>query len=234
LSNGEFYLARTDRKELFPLASAWALRFDIEPATDRSKILDAIKKVGKPNIGGYGGDAFYSGLLNAGGGDFVVRDLVRYRPMLQDNKANWESFGGAEANHAWTAYPAYIFLKYICGIQPTSGGFTTFDVRPETGGLNFAEGTVPTVKGPISTRWEKPAAESFSLSVSVPANTRAAVYLPKLDTEGFAVTESGKRLWPEATGTKNPGVLAVSEEGASIKCVVGAGTYRFEESTLSP
>jgi alpha-L-rhamnosidase len=32
LFNGDFYLARTDRKEMFPLASAWALRFDIVPA----------------------------------------------------------------------------------------------------------------------------------------------------------------------------------------------------------
>ena len=77
LFNGEFYLARTDRKEMFPLASAWALRFDIVPEAAKSKVLAAIEKAGKPDIGGYGGDAFYSGLLNAGGGDFVVRDLVR-------------------------------------------------------------------------------------------------------------------------------------------------------------
>ena len=83
-------------------------------------------------VGGYGGDAFYSGLLHAGGGDFTVDDLKRYRPMLEGNDANWESFGDAGANHAWTSYPAYIFLKYICGIQPTGGGFGTFDVRPET------------------------------------------------------------------------------------------------------
>src|ERR1051326_7056185 len=48
LFNGQFYLARTDRKEMFPLASAWALRFDIEPATDKSKILDAIEKAERP------------------------------------------------------------------------------------------------------------------------------------------------------------------------------------------
>jgi hypothetical protein len=133
LLSGDYYLARTDRKEMFPLASAWALRFDIEPEADKSKILEAIEKVGKPDIGGYGGDAFYSGLFNADGGAFAVHDLARYRPMLEDNKANWEGFHpgrNVEVNHAWTAYPAYIFLKYICGIQPTSGGFATFDVRP--------------------------------------------------------------------------------------------------------
>ncbi|HEX4120233.1 MAG TPA: family 78 glycoside hydrolase catalytic domain, partial [Verrucomicrobiae bacterium] len=149
LFNGEFYLARTDRKEMFPLASAWPLRFDIEPAEVKPKLLATIEKAGKPNLGGYGGDAFYSGVLNAGGEDFVVRDLARYRPMLEGNKANWESFGGGEANHAWTSYPGYLFQKYILGLQPTSGGFATFDVRPETGGLNFAEGAVPTVKGLI-------------------------------------------------------------------------------------
>ena len=232
LFNGEFYLARTDRKEMFPLASAWALRFDLEPAADKSKILAAIRKAGKPDIGGYGGDAFYSGLLNAGGGDFVVRDLARYRPMLEENKANWESFqlAAAEVNHAWTAYPGYLFLKYICGIQPTSGGFATFDVRPETGGLTFAEGTVPTVKGLITTRWEKSADGQFSLSVNVPANTRASIYIPKLSTGNFTITESGKLLWPAKSEVKDPGVLAVSEEDSSIKCLVGAGDYRFSEA----
>jgi alpha-L-rhamnosidase len=230
LFNGEFYLARTDRKEMFPLASAWALRFDIVPEAFKSKVLAAIEKPGKPNIGGYGGDAFYSGLLNAGDGDFVVRDLVRYRPMLEDNKANWESFGGAEANHAWTAYPGYLFQKYICGIQPTGGGFATFDVRPETGGLTFAEGVVPTVKGLITTRWKKGPNGAFVLSVLVPPNTRASIYIPKLAKGNFTITESGKRLWPAVPVVEDPGVLAVSEEAATVKCVAGGGHYRFCEA----
>jgi alpha-L-rhamnosidase len=233
LFNGHFYLARTDRKEMFPLASAWAFRFDIERPEDKARIVDVIEKGGKPNIGGYGGDAFYSGLLNAGGGEFVVRDLARYRPMLEDNKANWESFGGAEANHAWTSYPAYIFLKYICGIQPTSGGFATFDIRPETGGLTFAEGAVPTVKGTITSRWEKGAEGRFSLSVHVPANTRATIHIPKLSPK-FRISESGKLLWPGKSQPDDPGVFAVTETSPSIQFVVGAGDYRFRETPLNP
>ena len=233
LFNGEFYRARTDRQEMFPLASAWALRFDLVPEAAKAKVLAAIRSAGKPNLGGYGGDAFYSGLLNAGGGDLVVRDLVRYRPMLAANQANWESFnpGGGEANHAWTAYPGYLFLKYISGIQPTSGGFATFDVRPETGGLKFAEGTVPTVKGRITTHWEKSGQGGLSLSVVVPPNTRASIYLPKPAAGTPTLMESGKRLWPATHTAHDPGVLAVSEEGACIKCLVGAGNYRFSESS---
>jgi alpha-L-rhamnosidase len=229
LFNGEYYLARTDTNRFFPLASAWALRFNIEPEADKSKILAAIEQGGKPAIGGYGGDALYSGLLNAGGGDFAVRDLARYRPMLEENKANWETWGpGDEVNHAWTSYPAYIFLKYICGIQPTSGGFATFDVRPETGGLTFAEGAVPTVKGLISTRWEKSGDGNFALKIKVPANTRASIYIPKLTSGKFTLAESGKTLWPDKE-VNDPGVLAVSEEDSSIKCTVGAGEYNFRE-----
>jgi alpha-L-rhamnosidase len=233
VSDGEYYLARTDTNKLFALASAWALRFDIEPPPDKSKILATIEKVGKPDIGGYGGDALYSGLLNAGAGAFAVSDLARYRPMLNSNKACWEGFQlvrGYQANHAWTSYPGYLFQKYILGIQPTSGGFATFDVRPETGGLTFAEGTVPTVKGLITTRWEKSPNGGFSLSVSVPANTRAAIYIPKLFKGEFAITESGRRLWPAESAAEDPGVLAVSDEDSSIKCLVGAGAYRFREA----
>jgi alpha-L-rhamnosidase len=230
LFNGAFYLSRPDRKEMFPLASAWALRFDIEPPAARSNILATILAPGRPNLGGYGGDAFYSGVLNAGGGAFVVSDLNRYRPMLEGNQANWESFDlPQEANHAWTAYPGYIFQKYICGIQPTSGGFATFDVRPETGGLTFAEGAVPTVKGLITTRWEKTASGEFALSVDVPANTEASIYIPKLAAANFTVTESGKLLWPAKSAVEDQGVKSVAENGLSIKCLVGAGVYHFRE-----
>jgi alpha-L-rhamnosidase len=232
LLNGDYYLARTDRKGLFPLASAWALRFDIEPAADKAKILEAIEKVGTPDIGGYGGDAFYNGLFNAGGGAFAVHDLARYRLMLDSNKANWEGFyqgKNVEVNHAWTAYPGYIFLKYICGIQPTSGGFATFDVRPSTGGLTFAGGSVPTVKGLISTRWEKGDHGGFSLDIRVPANTRASVYIPELSKRSITVMESGKRIWPAAPEIHDPGLLAVSEEDSCIKCLAAAGEYHFSE-----
>jgi alpha-L-rhamnosidase len=228
--NGEYYLARTDTNGMYPLASAWALRFDIEPVAAKSKILAAMLAPGKPNLGGYGGDAFYDGVFNAGGGAFAVQDLARYHQMLEGNQANWESFFGNAVNHAWTAYPGYLFLKHICGIQPTSGGFATFDVRPETGGLTFAEGAVPTVKGLITTRWEKSGDGRLSLSIHVPANTRATVYLPKLAQGDVTLVESGKVLWPATSEIKDPGVLAVSADNFAIKCLVGAGDYRFRET----
>jgi alpha-L-rhamnosidase len=236
LFNGEHYLARTDRAEMYPLASAWPLRFGLEPPAARSKIVNAIIKGAGPEsanfkLGGYGGDAFYSALLKAGAGEFVARDLARYRPMLESNQACWETFNfspGIEVNHAWTSYPAYLLLKHIIGIQPTSGGFATFDIRPVTGGLAFAEGAVPTVKGLIAVRWEIDPQGRFGLSVEVPANTKASVYVPKPAEGDIVLMESGTQVWPVVReGAAAVGVLAVKEEEAWIKCVVGSGTYRF-------
>jgi len=107
-------------------------------------------------------------------------------------------------------------------------------VRPKTGGLTFAEGTVPTVKGLITTRWEKQDNGQFSLSVHVPASTRATVYVPKLINSDFLITESGKRIWPAQSTADDPGVLAISEDDACIKCLVASGDYHFGEKPSNP
>jgi alpha-L-rhamnosidase len=230
LFNGQYYLARTNRKGMFPLASAWALRFDLVPPAAKARVLASIREHGTPILGGYGGDAFYSGLLHAGGmGDFVVRDLERYRLMLKGNGANWESFnGGGEYNHAWTAYPGYLFQKYISGIQPTGGGFSTFDVRPEIAGLSFAESAVPTIKGLITTRWEKLAGHRLGLSLTVPPGAEATLFIPGPAGDIATVEESGVILWPIRPGARVPGVVAVAEENGSIRCRLRAGAYHFK------
>lgn len=239
LFNGDFYLVRPDSTRMYPLASAWPLRFDIELAAARPRILARVENAGKPEIGGYGGDALYAGMLNAGDGDYVVRDLARYRPMLEGNDANWESFElnpsrGYEVNHAWTAYPGYLLQKYFAGIQPTSGGFATFDVRPVVSGLRYAQGTVPTVKGLVTTSWKRKSDGRFELSVIVPANTSATVYIPKLTNGNITITESGRQLWPVKYGIRDLGVIKVAEDSSAIKCLVGSGHYRFLEMSPDP
>ncbi len=44
------------------------------------------------------------------------------------------------------------------------------------------------------------------------------------------ITAHGKVLWPAKSASKLIGALTVSEEDLSIKCVVGAGDYRFREA----
>ena len=67
------------------------------------------------------------------------------------------------------------------------------------------------------------------LSVHVPANSRATVYIPKLLQGDSTITESGKPLWPAQPETKIPGVFSVQDKDGYIACQVAAGDYRFSE-----
>lgn len=56
---------------------------------------------------------------------------------------------GKSLCHAWGASPIYLLGKYYLGVQPTSPGYKTFEVRPNLGGLKEMEGTVPTPFGQV-------------------------------------------------------------------------------------
>jgi alpha-L-rhamnosidase len=234
LIEGTQYLSKMGELQTISLGSCWPLRFDIVPNIDKEAVKHWIMNFGGSDFGGYGGDAFYNGLYTAGGmGSYIIQDLNRYRKMLDSNNTNWEQWEKGEYNHAWTCYPAYLFHKYIAGIQPTSGGFATFNIKPEIEGLDFAESSVPTVKGKISSRWEKVTDTHMTLSCTIPPNTLATVYLPKNQLSNIIIKESGKTIWKE--GLEDGQVVTTThlvnfsgDEDNFIRFSVGAGSYSFE------
>lgn len=62
---------------------------------------------------------------------------------------------GKSLCHAWGASPIYLLGKYYLGVQPTSPGYETFEVRPNLGGLKEMEGTVPTPQGCVYIKMNK-------------------------------------------------------------------------------
>ena len=51
--------------------------------------------------------------------------------------------------HGFGTGPIAFFQNGILGVTPTSGGFATFDFRPDRAGLEFAEGRIPTPHGEV-------------------------------------------------------------------------------------
>lgn len=232
LVDGNSYLTSVGSSQRLPLGAAWALRFDIVPPEHKTAVAAWIRT--QPvNIGGYGGEAFYSGAYSAGGlGDFIVADLSRYRFMLSGNRTNWESFkqpgGGNETNHAWTSYPAYIFPCYIAGIQPTGAAFRTFNIKPEIAGLNYAQAVVPTVKGDIATNWKIISPDELTLSCTIPANSKALVHIPVRDKSGVVISEGNKTIWRNGSFTGS--ATGIGFDGADdrfVRFMVGSGSYKF-------
>ncbi|RDG35142.1 alpha-L-rhamnosidase [Streptomyces corynorhini] len=69
----------------------------------------------------------------------------------------------------------------IAGIAPRGPGFREITVRPRPGGgVTRAEGRFDSVHGPVTTRWQT-GAKGFDLTVSLPANTTAEVWIAATD-----------------------------------------------------
>ena len=69
------------------------------------------------------------------------------------------------------------------GIQPTQAGFTEFEIKPEmdtrsgTGRINSLRASFHSIAGEIISGWEKKAG-ALSMSVKVPVNTTAKIFVP--------------------------------------------------------
>ena len=99
----------------------------------------------------------------------------------------WEYLTGDAMNshnHPMMGSIGSWFYKYLLGLVPDfdDPGFSTFTVKPcYPDGLNYASGSLKTVKGKISVSWERKG-RSVSLKLTVPGNSTAVVYVPGKDT----------------------------------------------------
>ena len=72
--------------------------------------------------------------------------------------------------------------KYIAGIKPLDTAYKTFEIKPRMGDLHFIKCTVPSVKGDIVLEIRKTDGH-INMTVIIPAQTQAEVYLPLMDNE---------------------------------------------------
>ena len=102
-------------------------------------------------------------------------------------------------NHAWGAAPANIIPRKLMGIEPSAPGFAEVTIRPQTGDLEHAEILTPTIRGPISLKITNK--ETYTLSLTIPANMSGQVYLPILEGKSV-LSRNGKRIKAEQVSGK--------------------------------
>lgn len=81
-------------------------------------------------------------------------------------------------NHAWGAAPANIIPRKLMGIEPLEPGFSKIRIKPQPGNLASAEIKTPTIRGEVLLSFKNNPRQSFSMNLTIPANTTAEVYLP--------------------------------------------------------
>lgn len=78
--------------------------------------------------------------------------------------------------HGWACAPTVALSSYVLGVTPSTTAFATWSIAPQTGGLAWARGQVPTPHGPIEVNWAHNG--SLTLEVAAPAGTAGTITVP--------------------------------------------------------
>ncbi|RII08640.1 Bacterial alpha-L-rhamnosidase [Streptomyces sp. YIM 130001] len=77
-------------------------------------------------------------------------------------------------SHAWASAPANAIARHLLGVRVCAPGAAEFLIRPRTGGLTRAQGTVPSIRGPVSVSVQRKG-NSHLTRVTLPPNSRGVV-----------------------------------------------------------
>ena len=83
---------------------------------------------------------------------FAVSQINRWH-IQPDTQSFLEMWDTGDLSHAWIGSPLYQMSGVILGVRPVQPGFKRFQIAPQSSGLKWAKGTVPTPHGPIAVEW---------------------------------------------------------------------------------
>jgi alpha-L-rhamnosidase len=203
---------------LFPLA------FGLVSAQYQQSVVNYVKSKWM-GCGVYAANYLMEGLYNAEQGDYALE------LMTNDSDRGWLNMIRTGAtmtteawdlkydpqdlswSHAWSASPAHIIPRRIMGIQPAEPGFGKIIIKPQPGDLKWAKMKLPTIHGDILVNLAQDPGSSFELNTTIPANTTAKVYVPKLSGD-YTFTVDGKTV--KGTTIEGNWIVADSPSGRHV------------------
>ena len=91
----------------------------------------------------------------------------------------WDPRKGASWNHFMMGQIDEWFFRTLAGIEPTTPGFKEFTIQPQpVGDLKWVKAGHKTLYGDIKVEWDIDNSRTFSMSVTIPVNTKANIILP--------------------------------------------------------
>ncbi len=161
--------------------------FDIAPAAEREKILEAIYGPASRGKVVEAGSPYFSyyqlaALFHAGRYDQAMTYIrERWGRMLDWGATTWWEMWnpGASFCHGWSGGPTYNLPAEALGVKPYKPGFEEVEVAPHLFDLKYATGVVPTVKGDVMVAWQRDATgKLIALRVDRPDTVPAIITLP--------------------------------------------------------
>jgi len=130
-------------------------------------------------------------------------------------------------NHPMFGAVSEWLFAWVAGIQPDPAavGYDRILFRPQpAGGLTWARASLRSARGEVRSAWRIENGR-FVLSVAVPANATAVVFIPGVDPA--SVREGG------AAAVSAPGVAFLRMDAGSCVFAIGSGRYEFSASMTS-
>jgi alpha-L-rhamnosidase len=216
-------------------AQSLPLMLDLVPEGERDRVVQSlvakVKTAGNKLEAGFIGTmpTFYA-LTDAGYGDMAMEMLKEgWFHMLSNGDGStlgespYTHYGGyGSGHHQFGACIAGWFYRCLAGIRPgtSAPGYKKFIIRPAIlCELTWVKADYESVYGKISSSWQREG-DKLTLSVTVPPNTTAEVYVPAKEAE--KITESGK------PATQAESVTLIRVENNLAVFGVSSGTYRFQ------
>jgi hypothetical protein len=209
-------------------ANMFPLAFGLVPPEYVASVADFVKSRGMV-CSVYGAQYLLEALYEAGEGDYALQLMTDrasdrgWPHMIYDVGTTitleaWDNKykPNQDWNHAWGAAPANIIPRCLMGVQPIEPGFAKVRIKPQVGSLQSGSLDMPSIRGTIHVDFASVKGESFHLNATLPGNTEAVVYLPRLGSDIAHVVMDGKQI----TGTIE-GQFVVLDN-------IGAGAHRFE------
>lgn len=239
--NRELY--RPDEPELYGTGSQTSLVLPLamglveDDARERvsDELIARIRKRGYPTIGAVGIRYWFQALTDAGELE-LIRDLITnpeipgYAYQLAQGNTSlaesWTAWNKASQNHFFLGPVVEWFYRDLAGIAPDEEqpGFRHVRIRPNpVEGLDWVKARYDSVRGPIAVRWEQ-AEDRFTLSVGIPPNTDATVWMPASDPADLS--EGGEPL------DEREGIEVIGREGDRVLLRIASGDYEFRSGGL--
>lgn len=220
-----------------------ALQFDMIPENLRpqavNRLVENIKKYKNHLTTGFLGTPFLCPVLSRFGRTDVAYDLLLQEtypswlyPVKMGATTIWERWDSMKPDSTFqspsmTSFNHYAYgavgdwmYRTITGIDTdeTGPGYKHTIIKPQPGGgFTSASASLQTYYGTVRSNW-KTEADKLALTVEVPANTTATIYVPAKNAE--SVQEGGRSLVAA-------GVTVSGNEPGYVVMKIGSGVYNF-------
>ena len=180
----------------------------------------------------YGAQYLLEGLFKAGDADTALGLMLTNSPRSWMSMINAGSTLTTEAwntkdkpnedwNHAWGSAAGNLISRYVLGLRPLVAGYGRVLIQPQLGHtLTYAQGKVPTIRGPIFISATKQAGQ-FLLRLTLPGNVTARVMLPASGSSDTQALVDGKIV----SGKLANGWLTLTNIGAGKHVIVTGKAY---------